>query len=167
MTSFFNTAVAAAVAIGIAFPPSAASADGEDIAKVLAGVATLAIIAKAADDRKDRREREAKARTERIGRFGSSDGRRVIDGQIRPYGSDEHRRAENFKKLALPRQCLRTVETRYGSRPAYASQCLDRNYRYARRLPESCETLIRTPRGLRAVYGARCLKRDGWKVVSR
>ena len=160
-----KTALAAALALGLAVQPQqVAAAEGEDIAKALAGLAALAIIAKAVDDRKDSKKRKAAetTRSGRIGNFGSRDNRRIIDGRVLPYGRAERR---DYRKLALPKECLRRVETRFGSRPAYASNCLDHNYRHARHLPEACETLIRTSRGLRAVYGARCLARDGWRVA--
>lgn len=166
-------------AAGIAFAPGpAAAADGDDIAKIIAGIAVAGIIAKTIDDRNDRKKsRAAAAEFPRFGRGDDSyrddrfhDGRRVIEGTIRPYREDQKKGPKanrGYKKLALPERCLVTVDTARGSRLAYGSRCLERRYKFASKLPASCETVVRTPRGFRTVYGARCLRRDGWRVVSR
>lgn len=155
--------------------PVPARADGEDIAKAIAGIAAVAIIAKAIDDRKDRKSAETTvSSTTRAGRFGSIeqdypyDGRRIIEGTVRPY-DDRHgpKAGRGYKKLPLPESCLRWVDTGRGDRLAYESRCLDRRYKFASKLPEQCETAVRTSRGFREVYGARCLRRDGWIVARR
>lgn len=180
MTRFTSFAAAALAAAGLALAPTpSAAADGDDLAKIIAGIAVAGIVAKVIDDRKDRKERkeaERVAEAKDFGRFGSSrDGyrndRRIIEGEIRPYHRYDDRRGprfgQNFKKKPLPRQCLVRVETSRGDRLAYGANCLDRRFDYARRLPQSCETAVRTERGIRTVYGARCLARDGWRVATR
>lgn len=173
MRHVIKPVLAAIAAIGLLTQPQQASAaEGDDIARALVGIATLAIIAKAVDDRKDRKKKATTQRwraeqTQGAARFGSRDNRRIIDGRVLPFGEKPRAGKRGYKKHALPRQCLRTVETRRGNRPAYAARCLDRTYKFARRLPQSCEALIRTRRGVQAVYGARCLQRDGWNVARR
>ena len=166
-----KTTLAALCALGIAAQPQdAAAADGDDVARALAGLAVIAIVAKAVDDRNDKKKRKAAERrhaeeTSGAALFGRRDDRRVIDWRIRPYGDNTRPVRRGHKKHALPRHCLRTVETRRGDRTAYASDCLNHSYRFASRLPRSCETAVRTPRGFRTVYGRRCLARDGWNVA--
>ncbi|WP_413719076.1 hypothetical protein [Silicimonas sp. MF1-12-2] len=173
MNRFAALAVGVVAAAGIAFTPApAAAADGKDIAKIIAGIAVVGIIAKAIDDRKDRKEASRAATGTDFGRLGSGDDRRrTIDGTIRPYHRDQDRHGpkpgRGYKQLALPEQCLVTVETGRGDRLAYGARCLDRRYKFASKLPQSCETVVRTPRGFRTVYGARCLARDGWRVAGR
>lgn len=173
MNRFASITAAAIAAAGIAITPApAAAADGQDIAKIIAGIAVAGIIAKAIDDRKDRKEAARAETVTEFGRFGSGqDSRRVIDGSIRPFHGDDDGRGPKFgrgyKQQALPEQCLVTVETGRGDRLAYGAHCLDRRYKFADKLPSACETVVRTPRGFRSVYGARCLARDGWRVAGR
>lgn len=174
MNRIASIAAAALAATGIALAPvPAAAADGEDLAKIIAGLAVAGIIAKAIDDRKDRKRAKSTATANQFPRFGSIEDRdrRVIDGRIRRYDEDDYRGGPKFgrgyKQQALPEQCLVTVETGRGDRLAYGAHCLDRLYRFADKLPRSCETVVRTPRGFRTVFGARCLARDGWRVAGR
>ena len=158
---------AALAAIGITLAPAPAAADGEDIAKIIAGLAVAGIVAKAIDNR-----RERKSTVATHGSFGNRyiDGRRMIDGEVHRYyreGNRGPKAGRGYKKHALPERCLRWVETSRGKRLAYGQRCLNRHYKFANKLPETCETVIRTSRGFRAVYGARCLRRDGWRVASR
>lgn len=175
MKNIATLAATAFAAAGIALTPAPAAADGDDIAKIIAGLAVAGIVAKAIDDRRDRKRarREAEQRAQSFGRFGDGkgihhDGRRVIDGKIRRHDREDRRArfGPGFKRVALPDRCLLTVETARGDRLAYGARCLNRHYRHASKLPTDCETVVRTPRGFRTVYGARCLKRDGWQVLA-
>lgn len=180
MNRFATFAATALAATGIAFAPAPASAlEGNDLAKIIAGVAVAGIIAKAIDNKNDKKRdaRAAAAQKKEFGRFGTTNDRyrdapRSIEGTIRPYRQDDWGRkgpkfGKGYKQQALPRQCLLTVETGRGDRLAYGSYCLNQNYRFANKLPTSCETAVRTPRGIRTVYGARCLSQDGWRVAGR
>ena len=169
---FTGKTIAAICASAVLALPAPAAADGEDIARALAGIAAVAIIAKAIENRQELTERQD---AERVAsdlppfRLGTreSDGR-VIDGRIRHYQRQSHPgKAFGVKKRPLPDRCLRWVETGRGDRLAYGTRCLEQSYRHARHLPRSCETLVRTPRGFRSVFGARCLARDGWRVTTR
>ena len=174
MKRFAKSAIAVAAALGVLAAPVPAAADGEDIAKIIAGLAVAGIVAKAIDDRRDRKREEATRNAQSFGNLGGGirhDGRRVIDGTIRPYGRQEGDRwpelGPGYKRLALPDRCLLTVSTDRGDRLAYGAHCLEQRYRHAGKLPQACETVVRTPRGFRTVYGARCLARDGWQVAGR
>lgn len=177
MNRIATIAATAFAAAGIALTPTPAAADGEDIAKIIAGLAVAGIVAKAIDDRRDRKRarQQAEQQAQSFGRFGDGSGyyhnnRRVIDGNVRRYDPQQRRRQSfgpGYKRLALPDRCLRTVETARGDRRAYGARCLDRRFKHARKLPSHCETVVRTDRGFRTVYGARCLRRDGWNVLSR
>ncbi|MDJ1018054.1 MAG: hypothetical protein QNJ35_16205 [Paracoccaceae bacterium] len=163
-----RTAIAGLTAAALLAAPVQAQSrsSSDDVAKIIAGIAALAIIAKAVDDRNDRKVASSDPNR---WRFGSVDRRdRVIDGRIRRYhDDDDDRRRTNYKRRPLPRDCLVVVETRRGDRLAYGQRCVNRNYRYASRLPNQCKVTVNTRRGTRAVYGARCLNRDGWRVASR
>lgn len=177
MNRFATIAATALAAAGIGLAPAPAAAlEGNDLAKIIAGIAVAGIVAKAIDNRNDKKKAARTTTATEFGRFGSStdryrDNSRTIEGTIRPYRQDDNRHGPKFgkgyKQQALPEQCLLRVETDRGSRLAYGSLCLDRTYKFANRLPASCETAVRTPRGIRTVYGARCLSQDGWRVAGR
>ncbi len=162
------TATIAGLAIASSlFAPAPASADGDDVAKAIVGIAAIAIIARAIDRRKDRDDLTTVG-SRRLGSVDRYDGRRGIDGRNRRYDNRHGPKARRgYKKHALPRRCLRVVETSRGDRQVYGARCVNRNFRFASKLPERCETVVRTRRGFRTVYGARCLRRDGWKVTHR
>ena len=165
--SVIRNTVAAALSFAVLVLPAPVSADAEDVARVLVGIAAVGIIAKAIDDRKDRdaarAEKEVADRHQfRLGPIEQTSRR--IEGRIRPYAQAPARKL-GVKKRHLPRACLRWVETARGDRLAYGARCLDRTYRHARHLPDQCHTLVQTPRGLHEVYGARCLEREGWRVA--
>ena len=176
MTGFGKLAIAAAAAISLAAAPMAASAapDNEDIARTLAGLAILGIVAKAASDRKERRSSVSRDSNVDYGRieddqyYDRFDDRRVIRGEI---DRGDYRRgpkdARGYKRAALPERCLLNVDTGRRDFLAYGSRCLQRNYKFARKLPQDCEWQVRTDRGIRNVYDARCLRRDGWRVAGR
>lgn len=169
--------IASIALVGATAMPAPARADANDLARVLAGVAAVAIIAKAIDNRR-RDDSDGRTFAGRLGPIEHDDGgykyydghgRRIIDGRIRDYDPHRHgpKAKRGYKKRPLPEACLRTVETRRGDRLAYSARCLERKYRHASKLPGHCETLVRTRRGYRAVFGARCLARDGWRVARR
>ena len=165
MTTLATAAIAAA---SIAFTPTQASADGDDIAKIIAGLAVAGIVAKVIEDRQ---ESGISTRTSRYPDSSTVHGQRVIEGRIRPYERYDSSRGDpsnrGYKKQALPKSCLLTVRTSYGDRLAYGSRCVNQTYKYAHKLPRNCVTGVKTPRGFRTVYGARCLRRDGWVVARR
>lgn len=161
------TATIAGLAIaGSLFTPAAARADGDDIAKAIAGIAAVAIIARAIDRRNDR-DNLTTIGSRRLGSVDRYDGRRGTDRTIHRYDRRGPKAGRGYKKHPLPRACLRVFETRRGDRLAYGARCVNRNYKFASRLPERCETVLRTRRGFRTVYGSRCLRRNGWKVARR
>lgn len=169
MKQFKTLAVSAVTAFGISLTPVPAAADGNDVAKVIGGLAVLGIIATVLDDRNDRNDRVE------VGRQGQFRNSNVFNnrsnGVTRTLRRNNrvvfnNRRAQ-FKRRALPQRCLRSVDTRRGDRLVYGNRCLNNNFKFASRLPSHCRTTIQTRQGTRWVYGARCLSRDGWRVATR
>ncbi len=168
MIRIAKTAIAGltALSLSLAPVPAVADPDGEDIARVLAGLAVLGIIAAAANDRNDRKKRNA-ARQAHSGRHGSIEHglpHRVIEGDIRRPG-ERAPKGNRFRRAALPDRCLRIVSTSRGDRAVYGARCLQRNYVHVNHLPDRCRLQVRTNNRTRIVYGARCLQRDGWRVA--
>ena len=146
-----------------------AAADGEDIAKVVAGLAVLGILANSIDDRNDRQARSSQRIYRQDQAFNTRRDAPVIRGEIRHPNQKKWNSAKTakYKRRPLPDRCLRIIDTHRRDRLAYSPQCLKRSYKFANRLPRDCKQLVRTNRGVRAVYMARCLQRDGWRVARR
>ncbi|MCG6884775.1 MAG: hypothetical protein LJE62_13575 [Silicimonas sp.] len=168
-TRITKLALSGLTAFSLAFAPMPASAaDGEDIAKAIAGLAILGIIAKAASDRDDRQtSRSADTRYWPYGRIERDENRRVIEGEIRRPGHGSSKFDDRYKRAKLPDACRLIVDTRHGDRNVYGKYCLARQFKYANRLPSRCEILVRDGGRPRLVYGSHCLAREGWRVARR
>ena len=165
MSRFSKLALSGLTALSLSLAPIPASAgpDGEDIAKALAGLAVLGIIATAVNDR-DKKRRSQTVRTIPVQPYGSIEGSRVIEGEIRRPG-DRTNRYNGVRRVALPDRCVRIVSTSRGDRTVYGARCLQRDFIYVNHLPASCKLQVRTNNRIRNAYGARCLRRDGWQVA--
>ncbi len=136
-----KTAFAGLLAATLAFtsltPSRAHAADGEDLAKLLAGIAAIAIISRALKDNDNNRSRTS---TRSSGHYtGLPANRRV-----------------------LPNRCFRRVDTRNGRMGVFGKRCLNNHYRYADRLPERCAVRVRIGDRDRNAYRARCLRNAGF-----
>ena len=123
---------------GLTATAAPARADGEDIAKALAGVATIFIIGKAIeqanDDRRDKAQKPARQarydrgdrhclrQARRHGEWVSYYDRDCLKRQHRARHRDRERHAERY-----PRTCLRKRWTRHGWETYYAQRCLRRH----------------------------------------
>ncbi len=176
------TLASLALATGLAAPTASVANEGEDLAKVIAGIAALAIIAKAVDDRNERKEAAAikpNQSAQQVNRSRSPGYQpinrnarqpRYIDQPtygrlIEPNRTNTQRRG--VRANPLPASCERLVRTSRGDRLVYGAGCLGNTWNHARHLPNSCRVVIDTPRGQAAAYSARCLRRDGWRVAQR
>ncbi len=162
MKFFTATLTSLSLALGLAVPTTT-QADNDDLAKIIGGIAAIAIIAEIADRKKERdRAKSTTTVTQRLAPTRQNQSWGSIEGDRRWNGQ-----ARGVKSLPLPQHCERIVQTRRGDRLVYGARCLDRRYKHANRLPQSCEVLVNTNRGQRLAYGARCLRRDGWRVANR
>ncbi len=145
---FIAFVVTATVAI-TAFSAKPARASDQDLARALAGIAVLAIIGKAIHDHnKD---------DDRVRQKSFVNRQTLIEPRPLP---------NRVSRRVLPRQCLRTVETRNGNtRRVLGARCLERNYRFSSQLPRSCARQVETRRGWRWAYGARCLRQNGYQIA--
>ena len=163
MRNITATVAGVSLAIGLA-APTGLRAEGNDIGRILAGIATVAIIAKIADDRRDRKRAEA-AKTLRTEKPRQNTWRYIEDDLPRTDRSVRH---HNPRRLALPSKCARRLQSSsHRGTVVYGARCLNRNYANADRLPRACQVRVQTDRGLRTAYPARCLRRDGWQVARR
>ena len=133
----FSGLLAATLAFTSLTPGPAHAADGEDLAKLLAGIAAIAIISRALNDNDNDRPR--------AGHHGGGHS----------AGIPQNRRV-------LPYRCFRRVDTRNGRMGVFGKRCLNNHYRYADRLPERCAVRVRIGDRPRPAYRARCLRNAGF-----
>lgn len=148
MHRYFIAAVVSLTVIITGSFAAPARADGDDLARALAGIAALAIIGKAIHDRNKR---------DHVTHNYNTYQPRVIRPKPLP---------NRVARKNLPAQCIRHIETRNGNtRRVLGARCLDRNYRFSNQLPRNCARQVETRRGWRWVYGARCLRNNGYQIA--
>lgn len=168
--TFIATILAAAIAVtGFSAAPARA-ADGEDIAKALAGIAAIAIIGKAIKDSRDKDDDDKRVSRDRHHDNDRWDrGRHDRDdrwNRDRRRGHDRDRdRGHRRDARALPGACFQRFDTNRGTVRAFGRYCLSRNYRHARSLPNHCEMNVRTRRGTVRAYEPSCLRRQGYSIA--
>lgn len=156
MHRFFIAAVSAAALVITGLSAVPARADGNDVARALAGIAALALIAKAIDDRNDRKA----ARQQHQYRHQPLPPHHQPRLQPRPLPPQAAR-------PGLPEHCLQVADTVNGPIRVFSARCLQRNYSQADRLPRSCAQEVWTDRGYRWAYGAACLRQQGYRLAHR
>jgi len=172
---FITLVVAASLAVtGLSAAP--ARADAEDAAKVIAGVAALAILGAAIADAKDDKDRVTRNRDHlrhesRHRGHGKTWGHRQgRDNWDKAHRNSKHARPlpKRVKRKLLPGACRTEVRVRGGHHlRGFGRHCLKRNYGYANSLPRACKTTLRGQRGkLRAIYSGRCLYRHGYREAN-
>jgi len=132
-----------------------AKAGNDDVAKILAGVATLYIIGKAINSN-PKAESTVSRNTSRLG----SDHRNY------DYWEPSKKNRKTARRT-LPEKCKFRIRTRNGRKSVFGARCLKNNYRFAHRLPQECKRNVRTRDGRRRVFGASCLRDHGYKVAGR
>ncbi|MRU15807.1 hypothetical protein FDP25_10250 [Roseovarius sp. A21] len=172
---FITLIVAASMAVtGLSAAP--ARADAEDAAKVIAGVAALAILGAAIADADDDRDRVTRNRghlrhDNRHRGHGKKWGhRKNRDNWNKRQRNNNHARPlpNRVKRKLLPGACRTQVRVRGGqSIRGFGRYCLTRNYGYANSLPRACKTSVRSRHGkLRTIYRGRCLYRHGYREAN-
>ncbi|MEM9971048.1 MAG: hypothetical protein AAF762_08105 [Pseudomonadota bacterium] len=164
MKRLFGTLAVVVTAMIVAAPTPVRA--NEDLAKIIAGIATIAIIAELADRERDREKKTASAvrQPERPTWHLQNNGARS------PRWIEKDRSVRSLtraRSTRLPARCERLVQTPRGTRLVYGARCLEQRFTFSDRLPRRCEQLVQTTRGQRLAYGARCLRRDGWSVARR
>lgn len=148
MHRYFIALIVTATVAVTAFGAAPARASDQDLARVLAGLAALAIIGKAIHDRNDK-DRASKDYVE-TPRHG-----------IKPRPLPNRVARKN-----LPGQCVREVRGNHGNtRRVLSARCLERNYLYSSELPRGCARQVETQRGWRWACGARCLRHNGYQIA--
>ena len=168
-------ALIAATSIAVTGLTAAPAQAKDDTAKIIAGVAALALIGVAiSKSNKSRRNRTTRSDYYNDGyrNDGYRDGNIYNDGGYRRdddyyYDGRSHNRPlpHRVQRKVLPRSCKVQARTRNGRVPAYSGRCLNNSFRYANALPRQCSFRARTSRhGSRhTVYAKNCLAQHGYR----
>lgn len=152
-------AVSTAIAGFSAAPARAASED--DIAKLLAGAATIFIIGKAIENSRDKDRKDKTHKKKTVKKHYTHPN--VIDHRPIPKVVPRHRHQFD-RYTALPRKCVRRIEGGHVKR-VVMGRCLERNYNSARALPRACRMKVATQRGTRRAYALPCLRHRGYTLA--
>ncbi|WP_145953405.1 hypothetical protein [Oceaniglobus indicus] len=162
------TLLAAALAMGPIGATGARAANNDQLGRLLAGAAAVAIIGLAykADQKHDRKQAaQAQTHAPAPDRYEPPRGKH--------FGLRDKRHTKNrdghqvfFGPKQVPRACLRHVQTRWDTRDFLSSSCLERSMRGdVNRLPRQCSAVYHGRRGPVAGYDPHCLGRFGWHQV--
>jgi hypothetical protein len=138
-------------------PANANGIDREDVGKLLIGIAAIAALS-AAIDHNNRNDRASVPVTPT--HQTRNHGRSWADLN-RPRQRHSHRNRD------LPRECLRSVETRFGTQRLFGQRCLERNYSRVNRLPGRCAVRLYTNNGPRRGFDPQCLREQGFRATRR
>ncbi len=144
---FIALVISTAIAItGVSVLP--ARADNNDVAKVLFGIAAIAIIGNAIN----KANKPAKASTRAYVAPAPAPVVRPLPHSVSRY--------------VLPGQCKRRANTYNGTRTILGAHCVSNNYAYARSLPANCIVNYWNVRRdqINTGYGERCLIRHGYRI---
>lgn len=160
----FKSLIAGVTALSLtlatATPTYANGIDRQDASKLLIGIIAIAALGAALDNNR-RSERETPTPVQRgINRNNDwADLNRRHNNNSNNYN--------NSRRRALPHECLRAVETRFGTQRMFGQRCLERNYRHVNRLPERCAVRVYTADGPRRGFDPLCLREQGYRSDRR
>ena len=148
---------ALSLSISTAAPVQANGFDRDDVGRLVIGIAAIAALSAAIDKNKrnERATEQAQTVHDRANRNNS-------------WGELIRQRARNQNRNRdLPRQCLRGVETRFGTQRLFEQRCLERNYARVNRLPDRCAVRLYTSDGPRRGFDPLCLREQGYQSTRR
>lgn len=139
-----------------AAPAQAQGLSREDTGKLLIGLTALAVLGAAINDKKDEKKPETQVRDrDQWSQQGRGNG----------HGWGNLNRQNDRREL--PGECLRSVETRFGTQRMFVQRCLERNYRQVNSLPARCAVRVYSNDGPRQGYDPLCLREAGYRSDRR
>ncbi|WP_157960572.1 hypothetical protein [Primorskyibacter marinus] len=166
---FISTILAATLAVTAFASKPARAASEEDIARILAGAATIFIIGKAIQSSRDndKDDKKSKSHKDRKDRDRYKPQKHTSRKHHRYDRHDHGRPYYGTRPTPLPQHCRVTARTRNGHETLFGARCLDRSYQSARRLPGECLRDVRWFRGERQAYSGNCLRAHGYTTAGR
>ncbi|MFA8384938.1 MAG: hypothetical protein ACEPO2_04895 [Pelagibaca sp.] len=154
-------AVSTTIAGFSAMPARAASE--EDIAKLLAGAATVFIIGKAIQNSRDKERKDNGVRHYTPDdRFGYVT--KPVPTYERPIPKVVPRQGRPRHGSVLPASCVRRIEGGRVER-VVLSRCLERSNISSQSLPKACRMDVQTRRGAAKAYALPCLRHRGYTLA--
>lgn len=147
--TLLTTTLAAALALS-PVAPAPASADSDDLAKLLLGAVALGVAVQVIKNRReDNRQNNAPS-----GHAARPPHNTIDPGWARPP----------LWQATLPSHCKFEVREGHDWINVLGKRCLSREGIHVDYLPAQCQLEIGTPRGRRTVYGERCLQHNGYII---
>lgn len=146
---FIALIIASAIAVtGLTAAPARAD---EDAARVIAGLAALALLGAALRDRDD----------DAGGHVARPHRPPAVAGPM-PYRPEPWR---GYRDRALPGHCLREVRSGRGQTARFLGKhCVEQHYRQAHALPRACLERTWTRSRIRSGYDLGCLRTRGYRL---
>jgi hypothetical protein len=145
---FIAFVLATSIAItGFSAAPARA---GDDVAKLLAGLAVLGVLGVAIS--KERRKNRTVSR--------NTVEPAPVHTQPRPL-------PPRIARYDLPGKCLRYFPAFRDGRNLVGQKCLRNNYRHVNALPQQCRVTFWNGRRHKSAFKPRCLRRNGYRIVQR
>lgn len=159
MTKTFLAAILAGTLALTSVAATPASANGNDLAKAIVGIAAFGLIVSAID-KANRREQAAKAQPVHNPNR-RYDNRRSYDRWDRDNDWRNNNRGNKYRRFVIPSRCVKSYLTADGRRAAVSPRCVEKRApRVA--LPSECRRTLWTDRGRLQAYSRRCLTRQGY-----
>lgn len=138
-----------AVSMAITGISSAPAHAGNDVGKVVAGLAVLGILGAALHQHNTRDRRREQV--------------------TRPYHPQPTPRPlpPRVSRYDLPAQCVKYFPNFRNGRSLVTRNCLQRNYGHVNALPQSCKVTFWNGQRNRTAYKPRCLNSHGYRLVNR
>ncbi len=147
----------AAASLVLVTPAQAARIDGDEIGKLVFGIAVVAAVNSILDNR---RADQAEATEVHHNRWQDPTPRRNNANRW----SDLNQRTNS---RVIPHECMRRVETRFGIQRMFGRRCLERNYTFVNSLPDRCAVRVYTDHGPRRGFDPLCLREQGYRSDRR
>ncbi len=148
---------ALSLTLATAVPAQANGFDREDVGKLIIGIAAIAALNAAIQNNK----RHDRATTQ------TAPAQHGVNRNDSWADLNRPRQRNQARNRDLPRQCLRSVETRFGTQRLFGQRCLERNYARVNRLPERRAVRIFTDDGPRRGFDPLCLRDQGFRSTRR
>jgi len=162
-TPMFKSMIAAmtALSLTLATPVHAAGMNRDEVGKLVFGLAAIAAISTVVNSR------NRASVTAPVVQVDDREGR-YRENQRNNGRSDRWSDLnQRTNQRVIPRDCLREVETRFGTQRMFGRQCLERNYRQAATLPNRCAVRVYTNSGPREGFDPLCLREQGYTTNRR
>ncbi|WP_292289081.1 hypothetical protein [Marivita sp.] len=157
---FIAAVLAASTAIAAFSAAPARAATEEDIARLLAGAATIFIIGKAIQNARDDDDDDDRRKV--VTRHDPKP--KVYHHQSSPPKLVPRGKPHRDRAAALPAGCVRQIEGGRVNR-VIMGRCLERNNISVRSLPKACRMNVETRRGTARAYALPCLRHRGYTLA--